>query len=368
MNISIMDPGLVTLGGHHFDQDYRLATALRKRGCAVQVHGHQDARAEVEQAFCGIGIQMARSFRVYTYVSPPAGNDAPDYWLSLSRATEEDLMGLEQADLAFWPSLNAVQILALARAPSGRRIVGGLDGNIDGFLPGQNRWGPEMIARSSRLLAGLADRVVIGAYDRRMAEVYGPLLPDLEIVRLPVPYDCDLQARRGKTVSRVGFFGFQRAERGARILPALCQEMLGRGKRVTVHDSSGSMRVNATVPNLKTLGFVTDITPHIAECDLVIWPSDPANYVTKTSGIVWNAIAAGVPLVLPSLCLPARIAHECGAAVFYGQNAAPSILEAFARAEENFPALAERASQQAAAWRSTEGIDRLAAAIVEAGR
>ena len=147
------------------------------------------------------------------------------------------------------------------------------------------------------------------------------------------------------------------------LLPALVSALLRRDAMVTVQDSGGLLRTRGSHPNLKVLGFVEDFAGEIAGCDLVVWPSSPSGYASRTSGIIWNAIAAGVPLVLPSVCLPAQIAHEQGAAVFYHHHSVPAILKAVQHARRSYTALAALAEQKAWDWSVTEGVDRLAVAI-----
>lgn len=361
MKISIVDPGLNALSGHHFDQDYRLAIALGRLGADVEVHALRSAEPEVEKAFLDIGISFHRTFRIGTYEGVTPGAEDLNTCLTYARQTEEDLRGLPPTDVAYWPSLGPFQLLAMTRQPYGSRRIGGLDGNINGFTD----WGAELINQAARILAQTGGKVTLGAYDRRMADVYAPLLHPLAVGCLPVPYDFRPRVATVATAPRrIGFFGHQRPERGIEMLPDLIRELIDRGKLVVMHDSGLALNVSGEHPNLTVLGFTNDIAAEIAACDLVVWPSDAASYATRTSGIVWTAIATGTPLVMPALCLPARIALERGAAVFFGTNCLPSIAEAIGIAERGYPALLELAGRRALEWSRTEGIERLALRII----
>jgi glycosyltransferase involved in cell wall biosynthesis len=117
-------------------------------------------------------------------------------------------------------------------------------------------------------------------------------------------------------------------------------------------------------PDVALLGFVDDFPRALAACDLIVWPSDPQYYAARSSGVVWEAIASGRPLVVPSLCLPAQIALHAGAATFFHQPTARSVLRGVDEAIATYPALARRATEQARRWQATEGTARLAAALV----
>jgi glycosyltransferase involved in cell wall biosynthesis len=128
---------------------------------------------------------------------------------------------------------------------------------------------------------------------------------------------------------------------------------------VVVQDSGGTLRRNAEHPRLATLPFVSDFAAELARCDLVVWPSRWEAYIAAHSGVVSECIATGVPVVLPSGCLPADLAGRFGTGVFFHDYSRDGVLEAVDEAAERFPAIVRAARAGAAAWRGQNGVDRL---------
>lgn len=358
MHVSIMDPGLTSRVGHHFDQDLRVARALAALGHRVAVHANANVTPELVGAFAALGVSLHGTFRAGPYDRPKESEDNWDYWQAHAAVTCDDLATLAPTDVAFWPSLSPSHFLAMVRAPHGTRIIGGLDGQINWMSP----LGAELLSSGREMTRRLAARLELGTYDRFVADAYRPILAGLAIRRLPVPYDGQYTPPAGK-IGRVGFFGYQRSERGYALLPEIVDALVGRGLALTIQDSGENITTTQARPDVLTLGFVDDLPAVIATCDLIAWPSNPRNYGARTSGIVWEAIASGRPLVVPSGCLPTRIAFHAGAATFFHQHTARSVLRGIDEAIVNYADLARRADSQARHWRVTEGTARLAQAL-----
>jgi hypothetical protein len=360
MHVSIMDPGLARKTGHHFDQAFRIARALKALGHAVEVHATAtaSAAAELRGAFATLDVPLHGTFADGYYFRAPPGEDGWDYWQRRATAICESLARLAPTDVAFWPSLSPSHFLAMVRVAHGRRIIGGLDGYINFTTP----LGAELLGSGRAMAQRLAGRLDLGTYDRFMADVYRPILAGLAIRRLPVPYD-GVRSPPSARIRRVGFFGYQRRERGADLIPEIADGLVRRGLKMTIQDSSGTIAMKKAHPDISILGFVDDFPRALAACDLIVWPSDPEHYVAKTSGVVWEAIASGRPVVVPSGCLPAQIAFHDGAATFFHQPTATSVLRGIDEAIENYPALCRRAEAQASRWHAAEGTERLAAAV-----
>jgi len=249
----------------------------------------------------------------------------------------------------------------MVRVGHGARIIGGLDGHINYATP----LGAELLASGRATAQGLAGRLELGAYDRFVADAYRPILAGLAIRRLPVPHDGQ-HTPPAEKFRRVGFFGHQRGERGASLIPEIAAALVQRGLKTTIQDSGATIAMKKAHPDISILGYVDDLPVELAACDLIVWPSNPQYYAARSSGIVWEAIASARPVVVPSGCVPAQIAFHDGAATFFHQPTARSVLRAIDEAIANYPVLARRADRQARRWRATEGTARLAAALTAA--
>jgi glycosyltransferase involved in cell wall biosynthesis len=184
-----------------------------------------------------------------------------------------------------------------------------------------------------------------------------------------MPSDGVRRQAWNRAPGRIGFFGEQRHERGGHLVFALAERLLGAGYQVVIQDSGGYLSIAGDAPpNLTVLGFVDDLAAEIARCDLVIWPSDPERYRGRSSTVVAEAIASGVPLAMPRNCRPAEMVGAIGSGAFFDGLSVGAVLGAIGRAVRDYPLLAAAAAAGAERWAETEGNRHLAALIVrEAG-
>jgi glycosyltransferase involved in cell wall biosynthesis len=356
MRICILDPGLRGLEGHHFDLDLRVVRALARRGHDVMVHGFISPRPELLAAAEAAGIRFCATFRVWGYYTPGTASSMEAYRAMAHHATAADLVGLPPADLWFWPTLLSYQFMAAAEQLRPIRQLGGI-------WSLSRTW-----AHAARQVAEAKAKapIIVGAYDELLCRACRTSWPELPpIVRLPCPHDGAPNNRRPTTVHRIGFFGHQRAARGLGLLPQVVSDLLERGFEVVVQDSGHSIVRRGDNPRLIVLPFVPDFPAHIARCDLVIWPSRIQAYQQSFSGIVSECIATGVPVILPSGCLPANLAARFGAGIFFHEFSRGAILEAVDEVQQAYPAVAARARAAKTKWHAENGTDRLIDWIID---
>jgi glycosyltransferase involved in cell wall biosynthesis len=353
VRICLLDPGLLELAGHHFDLDLRLVRALARRGHEVTVHGFVNPRPALMAAAEAARMRLYATFRVPPYYPPP--DTAFDVYRAMAHTTAADLANLPPADLWFWPTLMSYQFMATIEQLRPIRQLGGVwfSPNFPQHI-GALGW-----SHAIRRVAEIKSRIIVGAYDELLCQVYRTFSPGLPIVSLPCPHDGATKERRPMALRRIGFFGHQRATRGLDLLPQLVSDLLDRGFEVVVQDSGHSVFHQGNNPRLITLPFVPDFPANIARCDVVIWPSRYEAYLQSQSGIVSECIATGVPVILPSGCLPAKIATRFETGVFFHEFSRGAILEAVDTAQQAYPAVAARAQAAATKWHAQNGTDRL---------
>jgi glycosyltransferase involved in cell wall biosynthesis len=147
------------------------------------------------------------------------------------------------------------------------------------------------------------------------------------------------------------------------VLPLIGQ-LLDKGFAVSLQDGLGYVPAFSH-DRLERFGYLQDITPVIAACDLIIWPATASQYLCRPSGVTAESIACGVPLVMSSACYPAEMAATQGAAVFFHRPHLDEVMEATGKAAAQIEDLREKARSCAKRWNAKHGIRRLADRIVE---
>ncbi|MGZ8997279.1 MAG: hypothetical protein ACXW2T_00330 [Allosphingosinicella sp.] len=354
MKITLLDPGLSSPQGHHFDLDLRLAGAFARLGHDVEVHGFANLDERVREMAKASGMALHATFRVPTYLGLPSTQHPLAAYEHMATATATDLAQIAHSDLWVWPTLAPYQFAAALSQGNSVRQLGGL------------WWTPRFPhavaarswARSARRLAQENLSITVGAYEQALCRAYQSFSPGLNVACLPCPHDGIANDRQPSVLRRIGFFGHQRASRGLAILPQLVSALVQRGFQVIVQDSSHS--IQGSHPNIEVLHFVADFAAEIARCDLVIWPSRWEAYVDCSSGVTSECIASGVPIMAPSGCMPAEVLARFGCGTFFHELSVDAIMEALDLAVPEFAVLVTRARKAAKRWHAENGTDRLA--------
>ncbi len=359
MKISLLDPGLVQTTGHHFDLDLRLIRALEARGHEVEVHGGINPAPALMAALEEAGMVVHETFRAAPYGPLPTDGTAAAIYRTRGIATTADLNAVDPSSLWLWPTLPPYQLAAAIGAAAKTRQIGGT-----WWLPRHpHAEGAATWARAAERLARSPRSIVIGAFDEWLCDSYKSYTPELSVVNLPVPHDGAVNQGRPAVLTRIGFFGHQRPARGLDLMPELVRRLLDRGYEVVVQNSAGNAHQDHRHPRLEVLPYIKDFAAEIARCDLVVWPSKWQSYVASCSGVVSESIASGVPVILPSGCLPAVLAARHGCGTLFHDYSAEAILQAVDEVAADFSQAIERARRGAISWHASNGTARLVDAI-----
>jgi len=367
MRISILDPSVRLLGGHFTDLDRRLAAHWTAQGHAVTVHGQKNAIAPLDQLFTGANASFKR-----TFTQPPSDWSNPGFdpveRLRLEAALyHQDLLELETADLMVWPSASASN--AMAHALYGLKTPAVLTvfehPAFNPHNPGFNsKASPGAFAASRAYMRLRRQKVAWGLHVEDFMPVWNSVLGPGNIQLLPYPTAGTPRLRKPSKPLRIGIAGALRLERHSDLVVPLIQRLLDKGYAVSLQDSLKQVP-EFSHDRLERHGYLQDITPVIAACDLVVWPAVVERYLCRPSGIVAESIACGVPLVMSSACYPAEMAVTQGAAVFFQRPSLEEVLEAVDLAAAQIGALREKALHCAKRWNRKHGLEKLADRILE---
>lgn len=362
MRIHLLDPGLQGRAGHHFDLDLRLARQLTAHGHEVRVHAHASVHDEVRQAFESVA-PLEPLFRSGPYLRPqqldPYAGELMAYQTQ-TRMLAEDLHALASADVWLWPTLMAAQLKACAEVRARALVAGCLHTPVvsEEYPNGTMWWRDALVAANHAQL-----RLRLGAFEPEHRYEYLPLTTDGAFEMFPCYFE-GVPAQAARTDMRtIGFFGQLRVEKGESLIPALVESLLPRGYQLVVQSSGRTMAL-PDHPGLKTLDFVPNLADEIARCDLVVLPYLPNRYRRKSSGVLMDALASGVPAVVPFDTTLGRWIDRTGAGTQFVRPDVAQVLAAIDQARAHFPRIAQAAFQTSVMWRSRHGFDRFVQAML----
>jgi glycosyltransferase involved in cell wall biosynthesis len=363
MLINIMDPALRISAGHHLDIDRQVARELKRAGHDVHVYSHADITSDAREALL-VDAALTPLFRISPYFEIPIQSPASDAlhaFTNTAASIAHDLKQVRAADLWIWPTLFSTQHYACVLARPAVKNVGCIMVEPTYLnAAGQSLWRHTLAqARESGL------RFELGVLEPVLRDEYLPLVSNDELIALPYPFDRIASAKRKSKLRKVGFFGNQRDEKGAALLGTLIESLIQQNFEVVVHDSSGCSDGQSTNKLKLVLKYIEDLPAEIASCDLVVIPYRSEEYRFKGSGIVWTALANGVPIVAPAASAPGKLVQEHRAGKLFNAFSAPCVLEAVLDAKADYPALADAAWTVSTGWMASHGLRKFVEALLE---
>lgn len=381
MTLFLLDPSLDHPNGHHLDWDLAIAREAQSRGMRPVILAHRDHPA---MDVAGIEIRPWFTFTTYDSAASDRLTARYDDFRLFNERLAMDLAALpvetfHAGDVVLAPTLTERHLLGYAtwmkrfepvRAPAFALHLM--------FPPGPE----EVSALLYRLALREVDRpgppIHIFATGRERAAEFSELLGRTVPVH-PIPLTPGRAAARVSDArpSCLLFLGDAKPEKGIALLPAVAERLARRhrGWDFVVHVNEATAWREARV----TLADMRDLARHHANlvlrtewldragydalletADALVCLHEPVGYGRKSSGILWEAVSAGLPFVVSQGTWLEREAAAWGAGfVTCAEHGAAGFCEAFARLAEQRSALAALATQAAQRFGAENGAERL---------
>jgi glycosyltransferase involved in cell wall biosynthesis len=183
-----------------------------------------------------------------------------------------------------------------------------------------------------------------------------------------------LRNRAGARSPLVAILGHQKAAKGVDRLPAIVEQLLRERADIRLLlQVAGVDGSEETLQALRAIASRTDRLQLIEEpagrsrwpqllemADLILCPHRPEFYFGNFSSIAAEALANGIPLVVPAGTSLETLLMECGAAgTTFERFEVTSIVAATAQALDRFDQFATRAYEAAVAWPRSRGPARM---------
>ncbi len=398
MQVVLLDP-FYRVGLGHFGWHLRLAEALNRRGRQVRIYGHHTCKAEAREGlsqsplFSLAGrdsggddpaMEAVRSFRRHTAAlardlsSLEQGGLAPDDVVVVMAAHENQLLGFARWMCRFQPEACPRLFIQLMR-PSGIDVRRGRVQVTDKLRALLFRLGFDKALQAPgpvRLLAtGPQLQASYSVLSRQQVGLFPIITGFAESTTVRI-------ALRDKTL--LLYLGGSRGEKGVKKLPQLSAELMRRLPDwrfvAALWGSEGPEKV-ATEAQLRDLAsreprLELHLGPQspeaygrlLGEAAAVLLAYHPPSYRERSSGVLWEAIYVGRPVLVPPgtwLDAEARRLGASFAPVRTGDAASCAAdIEAAIRGGALDPVKAAAAARR---FRATNGVEAAATALLEAG-
>lgn len=398
MRFFYLDAALRNDVGHHANFCRYIVGALRARGVETLVFGRRTVTAALQAE---LGAVPRFRYHTYAKVSP----DPFAGWLidfdTISRATREDLEALpptRASDVVYASTIRPPLLMALLdwrqALPADARptIVVESVGTGMTITRASDRLrasvpNPQIDARAT-LYRYVASRLPREADARFHVVTFGEIpttmlkmILSYPVHTLPLPYPAiiPLRSRAGARPVTVGILGHQVINKGYDRLPEIVRELLQSRPdfRLLVQavDPIGPVE---TLERLQEIAGSTDRVvleekpagkdewPKLLEMsDLILLPHRPDFYFAGLSTVACEAIANGIPLVVPAGTTVETLVAECGGSgTVFDQFEPASIAAATGRALDRFDHFAALAYAAALRWPETRGPARMVEALM----
>lgn len=393
MTLFILDPNLDRENGHHLEWDLAIASAARARGEPVVIYAHRDF--PVEQAD-GVPIRPWFTFTTYARASLDPVSGRYDDFRLFNDTLAVDLAAIvpetfRAGDAVLAPTLNENHLLGYAtwmkgfdpaRAPLfllNLMFDAGLGtAGPDGTLVIGDPLTALFYQLGQRKAAERGPDIHIFATGQQMSRDFSALFGQ-PVPPHPIPVAPHRAVPRlaGARPACLLFIGDAKPDKGVLLLPALAKAIATahRGWDVLLHVNEttawGSARqVCADLTTLAgTLGNVTlhggrlqrDSYQRLMEsADLLVCTHAPESYAHKSSGILWEALGIGLPVVVPQGSWLEREAAEWGAGAITSRHwSAAGLLNAFEAAVAQRAALTAASAEASRRFHAANGADLL---------
>jgi glycosyltransferase involved in cell wall biosynthesis len=386
----LFDPNLKSAGGHYLGYAMRVAEAGETLGIPSVIVG--SACAPRSRANPKILPELELDY--WQEMCPAAGEDphehlaasAERFAKSLNRV--QDGEGLGDSDILFFPYINLAEIMGLARW---RRQAGIAPRTALLFRRDLDEQGIDAAigarAGACLLRQALADLYACPGSDRirlftdsdNLSEEHGQALRR-RFHTAPIPVDPALFApanRRPGGATTLLYLGDARREKGYLALQGIAQalkdDLLSGTVRLIVQSNfnvpGGEPGIASARDFLSSMPNVTVLRDPITEqqyghylssADLILLPYQVDRYVSRTSGILAEAICAGVPALVPQGTWLAEQVRRHGSGVVYDSLDTDGPAHGALEALKSIENLRSRAEDRRAAYAHFHRPSRLA--------
>jgi glycosyltransferase involved in cell wall biosynthesis len=327
MKLHIIDCSLLDKKGHHYEYAKAVYDEWVRRGLPVSVHCHKTAQADILRYFKANGI-FSRTMHHRTFPVPILGklNLLINFLVTNYVFHGELKDGIPPAsnpnEIYFFHTIDINQLFGMyawyrAIRPENRPRLALIFRLGAGDNPGTRRYSILLYKIFFLAVSSIAGGKIFYFSDSiDLAEEYGKIAKKRVSV-VPIPHLPDPKEAGNKNVHeifQIVYLGDARIEKGYRLLPKVIENILAKRDNVKFIIQSNVSK-DPTEEIVKAIEAIKALQGNV-ECivepldskdyyrmllfaDVVLLPYSPVLYRARTSGIFAEAIAFGIPVIVP---------------------------------------------------------------------
>ena len=249
-----------------------------------------------------------------------------------------------------------------------------------------DRWnwvGPEESSRQLSEWSVLREELATLAPSDHARLIFAAATPSLaeEVIRLvggqavvaPTPFDGDIlensensPARSPFRTRRVGLLGGARLEKGSRLVPSITRLARARAHVEFIVQLSNEGVPSSDFQLLANLAGASGITTFsdpqeymrmLNDADVLLMPYETTPYRRRTSGIFFEGVIGGKPVVVPQgTWMGEQVQSGRAAGIVFNEFTPESVTDALVACLQDCSSLERRARTLADGWRTSEGV------------
>lgn len=321
---NIVDPGMSQKAGHHREINMALAAELAQRGYQVNIYAHKTYpvdRADMDNP----DIRIIPHFTVFPYAV--LKNDHALTTLAINHhysqiKFEEELFAIKFKGDIHFSNIFSYQIKGLSKISGLHKSTACIHVHPNRYTPhGEFFWIKSVTDNHSHMKKFQifsVEALLSNEIDRLSA--YGNI-----VKTIPFPLKIkEIPAQKSPT-HRIGILGGLRPSQGFEKLSQTLQLIHGQGYEVLLQDPRGQVK---NLEGVKKIGFLDCFADAFNECDAVLLNYEPEAYKFMGSGVMWEALANGIPVIYSKGSAVAHLGKTLGAGIPFSYHDASSLKEA----------------------------------------
>lgn len=292
---NIIDPGMTDQFGHHRDINVALGQAMLSRGYQVNLFTHKSYTPSPWDPV-DANFKIVPHFTISAYSIYRNELSISDIVIKHSigeQKFQDELLELKLQGQIHLSNLFSYQLKAICRIKGQDNTTACIHVHPNRFTPhGEFLWTKTAIEINHHL-----KNIEIFAIEE-------PLLHEMDrltaygngIQKIAFPLNLSEFSAKTTPTNRIGILGSLRVAQGFGKIGANVDMIRSMGFHVLVQDSKGMINQPES-PSIKKIGYIEKFSDAFKECDAILLDYEPDTYQFMGSGVLWEALACGVPFI-----------------------------------------------------------------------